>query len=221
MSVAAPLVLEAVRRGGGDGGTLGGLLVVVAGVLLVGFTVLALVRTHRRRKRVHMAATEAALTEPHLAPDRVEQAGGELFTAAQEAWNAGDRARLAELLAPGLAEEWSRRLDEQERQGVRYHLSHIGKPHTEMMGLVNREGSADDRVTVKVLCNVRPHLIDAQGRKQSPRDAGKLGYETVNEYWTLARREDRWVCVAIESSLEGAHHMKADVVAGARGGHRA
>ena len=51
---------------GGDGGSLGGVPVIGAVVLVVGLSVWFIVRAHRRRKLVHTAATEAALDEPHL-----------------------------------------------------------------------------------------------------------------------------------------------------------
>ena len=84
------------------------MVVVVFG--LVGLFLLYLfVHTLRYRRKlrereaaVHAASAEAAEDDPYFAADELERHAVGLFRACQEAWDARDRARLAQLVGPDL-----------------------------------------------------------------------------------------------------------------------
>ena len=74
-------------------------------------------QVEERERRVELAAAEASEDDSAFAPDVVRPAATKLFQDIQAAWDAGDRATLAKLVAPDLFQEWSRRLDDFDRKG--------------------------------------------------------------------------------------------------------
>jgi predicted lipid-binding transport protein (Tim44 family) len=164
----------------------------------------------RRQRRVELAAAEAAEEDPAFAPDAVRSASAQLFTAIQTAWDAGDRAELRRLVAPALFAEWERRLDELARRGWRNRVELIGEPRVEYVNLSRPAGSAG-QVVVRIEARLRDVVEDASGRRI--KRAGRLS-ETVRvrEFWTLARRQDRWALESIEQGGEGAHALSEQIV---------
>ncbi|MGZ6617891.1 MAG: TIM44-like domain-containing protein, partial [Solirubrobacteraceae bacterium] len=165
-----------------------------------------------RERRVELAAAEASEDDSAFAPDVVRPAATQLFGDIQAAWDAGDRATLAKLVAPDLFQEWSRRLDDFDRKGWRNRVQVASAPSVDYVGLRNAAEDRDDRVTVLIQARLRDFVVDSYGQRVGRTDA--LSDTTmVREYWTLGKRDDRWVLLSIEQGAEGEHALKEDIVA--------
>jgi predicted lipid-binding transport protein (Tim44 family) len=207
--------------GGGSSGDGEGSPWVFLIVLVIGFTFFAfgVVKAHRLRKRrreraarVHLASAEAAADDAHFAAAAVNADAVELHRRIVAAWTARDRDALARDLGPDLFTEWARRLDDFDRKGW-HNVCEIVKPtEVEYLGLTNREDDAEDRVVVRVTAELRDVVIDRDG-KTIKRNEETDELTTLAEYWTLARRDGRWILASIEQDSEGAHHLDAPIVA--------
>jgi predicted lipid-binding transport protein (Tim44 family) len=207
--------------GGGAGGSGGGspilfLVIVVAFLLFVMFSGLqvrkARKRREARRRSVELASAEAADDDPLLAADAVVPAAEQTFRAAQAAWDARDDARLAQLLDADLLVEWQRRLDDFAERGWHNRVEVMSVDAVEYLGLVNREGTADDRVTVRISARLRDYVETVDGVRVMRKGASSAVI-SLTEYWTLARRGEGWIVASIESDAEGAHVLDEEIVA--------
>ena len=209
--------------GGGSGGTGSGTgdpLVVVVVFGLVGiFLLFLLVHSIRYRRKirareaaVHAAAAEAAEDDPYFAADELERHAVGLFRACQEAWDARDRARLAELVGPDLLVEWERRLDDFDRRGWHNRVHVTADPEIQYVGIVNREDDSEDRAVVRIEAELQAYVVDRGGNKFL-RDGAKSEDVTLTEYWTIAPRNGYWMVMSIEQRAEGDHHLDAKIVA--------
>jgi len=211
--------------GGGSGGTSGGggiafLIFVGAFVAFILFSAVAsavAVRRMRKRRRarerqVELASAEAAADDAAFAADEVRGEATALLNLIVKAWTARDRAALGRMLGPDLMVEWNRRLDDFDRKGWHNVCELVEGPVVEYLGLVNRADDADDRVTVRVWSRQRDIVRDSNGTTIK-RNESSSEIVTSAEYWTLGKREGRWVLLSIEQDAEGAHHLDADIVA--------
>lgn len=162
----------------------------------------------RRQRRVELAAAEAAEDDPEFAPDRVRAAAAELFTAVENAWDAQDRQRLSQLVAPALMNEWDRRLGDFERRGWRNRVQPVEPPAVEYVSLVQR-GDSGDRVVVRIEGRIRDYVVDASGHHVK-----RAGHATetmrIREFWTLSRNRGAgqpWILASIEQGGEGRHAL--------------
>ena len=173
-------------------------------------------RLSQRRKReatVTMAAEEAAMEDAAFTAESVKTATVALHKAIVEAWTARDRAALAELVGPDLMVEWNRRLDDFDRKGWHNITERLADPTVEYLGLVNREGETEDRVTVRIEAPIRDYTVDSKGERLLRADDTD-DTTTLPEYWTLGRHSDgRWFLVSIEQDSEGGHVLQQDIVA--------
>jgi predicted lipid-binding transport protein (Tim44 family) len=169
-------------------------------------------QTQKRARRVELAAAEAAEDDGAFAPDVVKVQAAALFKDTQKAWTADDRIKLRALVGRDLLEEWERRLDDYERKGWRNHIEVLGEPDVEYVGLVNRGGTGEDRVTVRIEAKVKDYVVDRAGNhiKRKGRFTEAM---TVREFWTLRKRDGRWILMSIEQGSEGAHALKDQVIA--------
>jgi len=209
--------------GGGSGGSgtgTGDPLVVVFffGVVAI-FLLFLLVHSIRYRRKirareaaVHAAAAEAAEDDPYFAADELERHAAGLFRACQEAWDARDRARLAELVGPDLLVEWERRLDDFDRRGWHNRVQVTADPEIQYVGIVNREDDSEDRAVVRIEAPLKAYVLDRGGNKIL-RDGAKSEDVTLTEYWTIAPRNGYWMVMSIEQRAEGDHHLDAEIVA--------
>lgn len=206
---------------GGDVGVGGAILIAaVVIVVLLGLVIGAIqaVRYRRRRqareRQVELAAAEAADDDAAFAPDAVRAEAQRLFRAAQAAWDADDEAALAELLVPDLLTEWRRRLADFRRRGWRNRVEVLAVEQVEYLGLTNRDGHADDRVTVRIRARLRDYVVQRDGTILQRRGATSTTV-TLTEYWTLAKRPDGsgWMIASIESDAEGRHVLEREIVA--------
>lgn len=169
-------------------------------------------RTAKRQRRVELAAAEAAEDDPAFAPDAVRPAAATLFADVQTAWDSGNRARLAQLVAPELLAEWERRLDDFARRGWRNRVQLLDTPTVEYVGLTHRGDPTDDRVVVRIEAKLRDYVEDFHGNHVKRR--GQLSETTkVREFWTLGKRRGHWVLVSIEQGAEGSHALDEQIVA--------
>jgi predicted lipid-binding transport protein (Tim44 family) len=210
--------------GGAGGGTAGNgwTFLVFVGLFVLALIVLTIVgriqaakyraRRRHRERSVELAAAEAADDDADFAVDTVRAEAGELFRAIYQAWSDGDRDGLAANLGDDLMVEWGRRLDDFDRRGW-HNICEIKKgPEIEYLGLVNRTDDADDRVTVRVTATTLDYVRDRHGNQIKRNDASTT-ITRQSEYWTLAKRGDRWILVSIQSDLEGRHHLTSAIVA--------
>jgi predicted lipid-binding transport protein (Tim44 family) len=169
-------------------------------------------KTQERSRRVELAAAEAAEDDESFSPDVVKVQATALFKKIQKAWTDGDRAKLSELVGRDLMTEWSRRLDDYDRKGWHNRVEVVGEPDVQYVGLVNRGGTDEDRVTVKIDGRVKDYVVDRVGRHIKRN--GQFS-ETVHlrEFWTLRRRNGHWILMSIEQGSEGAHALNDQIVA--------
>jgi predicted lipid-binding transport protein (Tim44 family) len=169
-------------------------------------------RSASRQQRVELAAAEAAEDNPAFAPDRVRKEAGALFLEIQHAWDARDRTTLRKLVASDLLREWERRLDDFARKGWRNRVQPIGEPSILYVGLKHSGSAATDRVTVRIEARLRDYVVDGSGR-HIKRQGRMTETIRLREFWTLARRSNRWILVSIEQGAEGTHAMTDQIVA--------
>jgi predicted lipid-binding transport protein (Tim44 family) len=174
-------------------------------------------RTAERQHRVTAAAAEAAEDDPEFAADVVKPAAASLFKQVQAAWDAGNRTKLARLVAPDLLTEWERRLDDLARRGWRNHVEVMTDPSVDYVGLDATSG----RVTVRIEAKLRDYVTDHLGNHI--KRAGRLTDTVkVREFWTLGKTENgRWRLVSIEHGAEGSHVMSEPIVATPWSDHQA
>ncbi len=220
--------------GGGSGnGHVGGGWVAIVVVVLLVWLLMTAIRVYRRatgqtvqrmsmplfRKRVaererkvELASAEAAEDDAAFASDRVHADAAKLFKDIQAAWSQDDRAKLQTLVGPDLMREWTRRLDNFKSKGWNNKVDIIQGPQIEYVGLHNVADDSDDRVVVVVEALVRDYVVDRFGRHIRRTDtAGER--LTAREFWTLAKRDGRWILESIEQPKEGTHELSDEIVA--------
>jgi predicted lipid-binding transport protein (Tim44 family) len=71
----------------------------------------------------------------------------------------------------------------------------------------------EDRVVVHIEVRLNDVVYDKSGEVITRNeDENQDGLITQSEYWTLARREGKWILVSIEQELEGVHHLEEVVI---------
>jgi predicted lipid-binding transport protein (Tim44 family) len=209
--------------GGGSGGSGGGgFSFVVFIVFVLVFLTLAIVgaiqgkrlrdRRAARERAVELAAAEAAADDAAFAADDVRAETAALSKLLVGAWTARDREALRRMLGRDLMVEWERRLDDFDRKGWHNVCELQAEPKIEYLGLVNRADDADDRVVVRVSTTQRDVVIDRNGQTIT-RNESRSEIVGVSEYWTLGKRDGRWILLSIEQDTEGEHNLDAEIVA--------
>jgi predicted lipid-binding transport protein (Tim44 family) len=212
--------------GGGSGdddfGVLDALIFIVLMFFFLGIP--ATIRRRRSRRareqrdvRVTTASAEAAEDDPAFAADAVKAQAATLYADVQRAWSERDDAALERMLGDDLLVEWRRRLADFASKGWVNEVTIQRGPEVNYVGLVNREGDDQDRVTVAISAGLHSvvHTSDGAVVKRDE-DADEDGVIEVCEYWTLARCGDGpggWRLVSIEQEQEGTHHLDAPIVA--------
>jgi hypothetical protein len=160
---------------------------------------------------VELLAEEAVLDDPSFAPEAVKAAAVELHAGIVGAWTGADDAALSRLLGRELLAEWRRRLKNLRQQQCTNPIRRRGRLRVRYIGLVNRPGDAEDRVVVHVHARMHDRVYDAAGRAVF-RDADDNGHRPMSEFWTLAKRDGRWILTSVETDWEGAHHLREPIV---------
>jgi len=210
------IVFFGAGGGGGGGGLLLGLFVLV--ILAVAIPImLAAYRKRQRAKarearhlEVASAAAAAADEDEAFDADRLIADTAAMAVAIQQAWDAQDRSALSRMLGPDLLLEWTMRLDDFDRRGWADRVKVTGKPEIRLASLVNRANDADDRVVVHITMAI-DNWVDTPFGPQFPTGQESPQSE-LSEFWTLGKRDGRWILLSIEQELEGAHHLDAPIV---------
>jgi predicted lipid-binding transport protein (Tim44 family) len=200
---------------GGDDTVVGILiLVAVAALFLAAWIAILLGRrkVRRREERVSAASAEAAEDDAYLAADAVRSEAARLFRDCQEAWDARDRERLAKLVGDDLMVEWTRRLNDFDNKGWHNRVEVLEEPKVQYVGLANRDDDSEDRAVVLIEAQLSSYVLDSAGNKIM-RTGSRSEQMHLNEYWTLARRDGRWIVGSIEQAAEGHHHLEEEIVA--------
>jgi predicted lipid-binding transport protein (Tim44 family) len=215
--------------GGGVGGTGGGisfvfiLLIVVAVLLASVFAAYQGWKYRRRRaervRQVQLAAAEAADDDAAFAADAITEQAADLHRRIVAAWSERDRDRLTAELGDDLMVEWRRRLDDFDRRGWHNVCEILRGPTVEYVGLTNRADDADDRVVVRMEALLRDVVLDRGGNVLRRNDSS-VETTTLAEYWTLGKRDGRWILLSIEQDSEGRHQLDAPLVASPWGDDR-
>jgi predicted lipid-binding transport protein (Tim44 family) len=170
-------------------------LAIAIGILYALVTVPA-----ARRLRRRVAAVEAAAgDDPVFGREPVRAAAVSLYRAVYEALSAGDRSRLATLCDDNMLAYWEGRLDTYERDGWRYRAEVLKGPKVDYIGVMDRPGHDDDWVCLRVRGSLRHNLEDADGRRRSLPEIPGRRRVAVDEYWTLRRRDGRWIASGMDT----------------------
>jgi predicted lipid-binding transport protein (Tim44 family) len=205
--------------GGGGGFSVFGFLVIA--VIVVVVLALGAWRTHvyrrqrqDRARRTELAAAEAATDDADFEPATVTAAVTRLFLEIQRRWSANDVAGLEALVGADLMVEWRRRLEDFRRKGWQNRCEPHGEPGVEYLGLVNREGEAEDRVVVRLTATLDDYVVDRSGRVVL-KDGEDDRTTTLTEWWTLCPPGDGgdWRLLSIEQDAEGRHHLESELIA--------
>ena len=224
--------------GGGSGGTAGGGSISGTGALIIFGGIAAVVvfsavqqrrkrifsrayatardrataaRRARRAEEVRRRALVAAEDDPAFAADRVVEEAGRLFVEIQEAWDRDDRDALAQRVGDDLMAEWRLRLEDFASKGWRNHVA-VRSSAVEYVGLTNRPETEEDRCVVRVSAELEDVVIDRDGRRTT-HTGNTTGETSLREYWTLGRRDGRWILLSIEQDEEGEHQLDAPMEA--------
>lgn len=168
-----------------------------------------------RRERVEKVTARsfvAAEDDPAFAADRVVPEAEALFRAVQAAWDARDVRTLETMVGPDLMAEWSRRLADFAAKGWHNRVAVDGPVRVEYVGITNLAGQDEDRVVVRVSALTQDYVVDRSGATVTL-DGMTSRTAAIREYWTLARRGDRWILASIEQELEGEHQLRAQIIA--------
>jgi predicted lipid-binding transport protein (Tim44 family) len=165
----------------------------------------------QRQRRVELAAAAASEDDESFAPDTVRAAARRLFLDIQRAWSDNDRAQLQTLVAPGLFAEWKLRLDDFARKGWRNRVKPLGDPKVSYVGLRNVDGDQNDRVVVLIEATLLDYVEDSYGQRIGRTD-NVSDTSHVREYWTLTKRDARWILLSIEQGAEGDHALAEELV---------
>lgn len=204
--------------GGGGGG--GGVLLLFFLLIVAAIAIPMLLAAHRKRQRararqarhleVRSAAAAAAAEDEAFDADRLIADVKAMAVAIQQAWDAQDRSALARMLGPDLLHEWTLRLDDFARRGWADRVTVTGEPEIRLASLVNRANDADDRVVVHITLSL-DNWVETPFGPQFP-TGQESPHSVLSEYWTLGKRDGRWILLSIEQELEGAHHLDAPIV---------
>ena len=170
------------------------------------------VRQRRRGRDVELAAAEAATDDGAFAAERVREDATLLFRAIQAAWSRNDIERLHKFVAPELMAEWELRLKDFKRKGWRNKIE-VKTLEVAYVGLVNRAADREDRVVVRISAHVRDIVTRRGGGVVTRTDSDGSEHVDLREWWTLGKRDGKWILLSIEQREEGEHHMGAELVA--------
>jgi predicted lipid-binding transport protein (Tim44 family) len=170
-------------------------------------------KQRKRGRDVELAAAEAAADDESFAVARVREDAELLFRAIQAAWSRNDIERLHQFVAPELMKEWELRLKDFRRKGWRNKIE-VKSVEAAYVGLVNRAADEEDRVVVRISAHVRDIVTKRGGGEVVTRtDSGGSEYVDLREWWTLGKRDEKWILLSIEQREEGEHHMESELVA--------
>jgi predicted lipid-binding transport protein (Tim44 family) len=192
------------------------LLIVFGAIAVVISLVVASMKLKARRRRraeqIKLASAEAAEDDAYLSTEAVTTDAGALFVACQQAWDARDETKLATLVGDDLMVEWRRRLADFANKGWHNRVKVERAPRIEYVGLVNRADDDEDRVTVRVIADLKDYVQTETGKVIFHTGKNSMAAH-LDEYWTLIRCDGRWKLESIQQEAEGRHHLDDQIVA--------
>lgn len=149
-------------------------------------------RLRARARSAERVAAEAALDDPVFAPERVRESVAEILAQAGSVWRGTEGDGFQHRRDCQLIGSWARGLEQIAGSGLRL----ARDPSVWIIGVVNRETEAEDRVVVRVGIVLRrdPHARTMEG------DGTVLATRTVEleQRWTLTRHADNWYLVSVD-----------------------
>ena len=169
-------------------------------------------RRAARERRVELASAEAADDDAAFAADEVRGEAAALLNLIVKAWTARDRDALRPDARPrpdGRVGAPARRL---RPQGLAQRLRDHRGPD---VAVPRASSTAPTTPTTASPCACGRASATSCATAAATRSRAPTSREivTVAEYWTLGKRDGRWVLLSIEQDAEGAHHLDADIVA--------
>lgn len=158
----------------------------------------------QRAAQVEARVEALADTDETFAPDALKERAVWLYTTAQRAWTAQDRAVLKQILSPVLYVKWDEELRDYESRGEVNLVEILSGPTVELVDVANRAGEVNDTVTFRITATLSDRVRRANGSQAVRKD----GSTRPVEYWTL-RKDDSgaWIVASVEQAAEGAHHL--------------
>jgi len=158
----------------------------------------------QRAAQVEARVEALAETDATYAPDALKKRAVWLYTTAQRAWTARDRAVLKQILSPVLYVKWDEELRDYESRGEVNIVEIVSGPTVELVNLANRAGETKDTVTFRITAT----LDDRVRRPDGSHAVRKDGSKRPVEYWTLRKdASGEWIVASVEQAAEGEHHL--------------
>ena len=157
-------------------------------------------RERARAVRAHYAAVEAAEDDPGFSPDAIEASVAEIIELVNVWWRTGDVSASAGRPDAALVEAWARARASWLGDDLRV----VGKPATDLLGVVNREDEAEDHVVTRV--RLRVHC--GQPRSGGP----NVHRQRLDERWTFGRADGRWVLLSVSGDPLAGPVLEAPLV---------
>ena len=143
-----------------------------------------------RRFRRRVAAVEAAAgADPVFSAEHVKTEAARLFHETKVAYDAADRNLLALVTDDQLAADWAAALDGDAANGERFRVDVRKGPRVDYVGLHgSTDGHPGEFVRVRMRAKLRCNFEKPDGTRRQV-----VALETVDEFWTLSRRDGRWI----------------------------
>jgi predicted lipid-binding transport protein (Tim44 family) len=162
----------------------------------------------RRAAQVEARVEAVADTDATFALDALKERAVWLYTTAQRAWTARDRAVLKQILAPVLYVKWDEELRDYEARGEVNVVEIVSGPTVELVNVANRAGETNDTVTFRITASLHDYVRRADGSAAVRKDRSTRPVE----YWTLRKdASGTWIVASVEQAAEGAHHLTAAI----------
>ncbi|GAA1980173.1 TIM44-like domain-containing protein [Catenulispora subtropica] len=158
----------------------------------------------KRATQVEARVEALAETDATFALEPLKERAVWLYTTAQRAWTARDRATLKRILSPVLYVKWDEELRDYESRGEVNVVEIVAGPTVELVNLANRAGEGNDTVTFRITATLHDIVRRANGSHAVRKD----GSTRPVEYWTLRKdASGAFIVASIEQAAEGAHHL--------------
>ena len=162
----------------------------------------------QRAAQVEARVEAVADTDATFAVDALKERAVWLYTTAQRAWTARDRATLRQILAPVLYVKWDEELRDYEARGEVNVVEVRSGPTVELVNVANRAGETNDTVTFRITATLDDYVRRVDGSAAVRKDRSKRPVE----YWTLRKDgSGAWIVASVEQAAEGEHHLTAAI----------
>ena len=163
-------------------------------------------RARHRAQRARLTAVEAAEDDEKFSPTRLEADVRVMLGLVERAWATSDSSAFGDRPDADVLTRWAH--EKQSRYGQGVGLKEIRR--VDLLGVVNREGTQSDRAEVwltlelKVGHGADSFLIDRLTWRRA----------TVEERWTLGRRDDEWALLEVSADPRSNGSLPGALIAG-------